>query len=92
MSRKVGAPEWYKWYMAASRFCCRKALVGPGWAISLLLCTNWFRKQISGLVGPPIRFFSVCVDGHWPRAMTIENLLMSGLNHRGWLQGQRVKV
>ena len=29
-----------------------KAFVGTGWAISLL-CMNLFRKQPSGLVGPP---------------------------------------
>jgi len=31
----------------------KKALMGTGWAISLLLCMNQLRKQPSGLVGPP---------------------------------------
>ena len=39
--------------MAASGIDCRKALVGTGWAISLLLCMNWLRKQFCGHVGPP---------------------------------------
>ena len=30
--------------MTASKFGCRKALVGAGWAISLLLCMNWLSK------------------------------------------------
>ena len=47
--------------MAASGLSCRKSLVSPGWAISLLLFTNGFRKQSSGQVGPPflaVRLFS----------------------------------
>ena len=46
-SRKGGAGEG-EWVhpkgansMAASGLGCRKALVGTGWAISLLLCMNW---------------------------------------------------
>jgi len=39
--------------MAASGLGSRKALVGTGWAISILLCMNRLRKQPSGLVGPP---------------------------------------
>ena len=39
--------------MAASGLGCRKALVGTGWAISLL-CMNGLRKQTSGLVGASI--------------------------------------
>ena len=40
--------------MAASGCGLEKLLVGAGWAISLLLCTNGLRKQssIGGLVGP----------------------------------------
>ena len=47
--------------MAASGLSCRKPLVIPGWAISLLMCTNGLRKQSSGHVGPPflaVRLFS----------------------------------
>ena len=40
--------------MASSGLSCRKPLIGTGWAISLLLCTNGLRKQSSGHVGPPI--------------------------------------
>ena len=66
--------------MAASGLGCRKALVGTGCAIS---CMNRLRKQPSGLVGPPFltmndACFSVSTGGHWPRAMTIENLLTRG--------------
>ena len=32
---------------------CRKALVGTGWAISLLCCTNRYRKHSSCLIGAP---------------------------------------
>ena len=39
--------------MAASGLGCRKPLVGTGWAISLLLCTNGLRKLFSGHAGPP---------------------------------------
>ena len=41
--------------MAASglKIGCRKALVGTGWVISLLLCMNWLRIQPSVLVGAP---------------------------------------
>ena len=39
--------------MAASGLGCQKALVGTGWAISLILRTNRLRKQSSNLVGPP---------------------------------------
>ena len=39
--------------IAASGLGCRKALVGTGWAISLLLCMTGLRKRSSGLVGPP---------------------------------------
>ena len=47
--------------MAASGLSCRKPLVIPMWAISLLMCTNGRRKQSSGHVGPPflaVRLFS----------------------------------
>ena len=68
--------------MTASRLGYRKALVGTGWAISLLLCMNWLSKQSCGLVWPS--FLLVCTAGHWPRAVTIENSLMSGcgLSHK----------
>ena len=39
--------------MAAFGLGLEKLLVGAGWAISLLLCTNGPRKQSSRLVGPP---------------------------------------
>ena len=39
--------------MAASGLSCRKPLVGTGWAISLLLCTNGLRRWSSRHVGPP---------------------------------------
>ena len=39
--------------VAASGFSCRKPLVGTGWAISLLLCTNGLSKWSSGHVRPP---------------------------------------
>ena len=47
--------------MAASGLSCRKPLVIPGWAISLLMFTNALRKRSSGHVGPPflaVRLFS----------------------------------
>ena len=47
--------------MAASGLGLEKLLVGAGWAISLLLCTNGPRKQSSRLVGPPfliVKLFS----------------------------------
>ena len=37
----------------ASGLSCRKPLVGTGWAISLLLCTNGLSKWSSGHVRPP---------------------------------------
>ena len=74
--------------MAASGLGCRrKALVGTGWAISLLLCMYGIRKHTFGLVGPPFLTmslcFSVCMVSHWLRAVYIENLLLSecGLSH-----------
>ena len=39
--------------MAGSVLGYRKALVGTGWGISVILCMNQLRKQPSGLVGPP---------------------------------------
>ena len=63
--------------MATSGLGCRKAMGGIGWAISLLLCMNWLRKQHSGLVGPPfltVTFLLVC---NWP-SRDYENSLMSG--------------
>jgi len=47
--------------MAASGVSCRKPLVIPGWAISLLMCTKGLSKRFSGHVGPPflaVRLFS----------------------------------
>ena len=40
-------------YMAAVLARCRKALVGTGWAISLLFNTNGHRKGSSAFVGAP---------------------------------------
>ena len=48
--------------MAASGLSCRKPLVSPGWAVSLLLCTNGLGKQSSGHVGPP--FLAVKLFSH----------------------------
>ena len=39
--------------MAASGLGLEKLLVGAGWAISLLFCTNGLTKQSSRRVGPP---------------------------------------
>ena len=81
--------------MAASELGCRKALVGTGWANSLLLCMNGLRKQISGLLGPPFPtlslFFSVYTGSDWLRAMTIENSLISGcgLSHESAEDGYK---
>ena len=50
--------------VAASGLGCRKPLVGTGWAISLLLCTNELRKRSSGHVGPPflaVKLFSCSI-------------------------------
>ena len=66
----------------------RKALMGTGWAISLLLCMNQLRKQPSGLVGPPFLTMMLFAWSawaiHWPKVMTIESSLMSGcgLSHK----------
>ena len=38
--------------------CCRQALFGAGWAISLLLCMNVLRNQSPGHVGPLFLHFS----------------------------------
>ena len=65
--------------MAASGLGLEKLLVGAGWAISLLLCTNGLRKQSSRLVGPP--FLAVKHFSRSRRAMvgvTIEYPLMGG--------------
>ena len=73
--------------IAASGLDYRKALVGTGWAISLH-CLNQLRKAVLWSCGASVlsndNFFSVCTGGHWLRAMTIENLLMSGcgLSHK----------
>ena len=61
--------------MAASGLGLEKLLVGAGWAISLLLCTNGLRKQSSRLVGPP---FLAVSDGR-QRAVTIECPLRVGV-------------
>jgi len=62
--------------MAASGLGFRRALVlALGGAILSCFCKNRLRKRPSGLVGPPFLtmalFFSVCMGGHWPRAMSI---------------------
>jgi len=62
--------------MSASGLGCRKAFVGPWWVISLL-CMTGLRKQSSILVEPPFHTMKLFVV-HWLRAVTIENLLMSG--------------
>ena len=51
--------------MAASGLGCRKALVGTGWAISLLPCLNWLRKQPSSLVGPPFLTMTLFSRSAW---------------------------
>ena len=45
---------------------CRKALVGTGSAVSLLLYTNGLSSQSSSQEGPP--FLSVNAGGHLQRA------------------------
>ena len=68
--------------MAASGLSCRKPLVIPGWAISLLMCTNGLSKRSSGHVRAFISgreaIFSLCRGDHWPRAVTIASSLDSG--------------
>jgi len=60
MSRKGGKGGGWRVYpngvniMAVSELSYRKALVGLGWVISLLLCTIGVRKQSSHLVGPAL--------------------------------------
>ena len=39
--------------MAMSGLSFENTLVGTGWAVSVLLCTDGLRKQSSNLVGPP---------------------------------------
>ena len=39
--------EWYGYVWA---WLYRKPLVGSGWAVSLLLCMKWLRKQSSHLL------------------------------------------
>ena len=54
--------------MASSGLGCRKALVGTGWAISLLLCMTGLRIRSSDLVEPPfltMNLFMVCTNRHW---------------------------
>ena len=75
---------------------CRRALVDTGRVIFLLLCMNWLRKQTSALWG--LRFWQChfFLGGHWLRAVTIENSLMSGcgLSHEsaeGGCKGNWVK-
>jgi len=55
----------------------RKSSLGA----SFLLRRNGLRKQASHFAGPPFlaaRVFSVCADGQWPRALTIESSLING--------------
>ena len=59
--------------MAASGLRCRKPLVSPGWAISLLVF--WAcRPSISGIK----TIVLLCRDDHWPRAVTVASSLDSG--------------
>ena len=73
-ARKGGTVGDGQVYMAGSGLSCRNPLVGIGWAISLLLCTNGLRKQSSDHVGPPFLavkpIFLLCKGDHWPRAVT----------------------
>jgi len=48
--------------MVASELNYGKTLVGTGWAISLLLCTNGLRKQSSSHVDSAVKLFSQCVQ------------------------------
>jgi len=82
--------------MAASGLGCRKAMVGTGWAISLLFCMNWLRIQHSGLVGPPfltVTFLLVC---NWPSLdyweLVNEWVWFESWICREWLQGQLGEV
>ena len=78
----------------------KKALVGTGWAISLLLCMCGLTKHTFGLVGPPfltISFcFSVCMVSHWLRAVSWELVnewvWFESWIYREWLQGQLGEV
>ena len=49
--------------MAASGLRYRKALVGTGWAIFLLLCMNRLRKQPSGPPFLTMKLFSQSAEG-----------------------------
>ena len=67
--------------MAASGLSCRKPLISPGLAISLLLCMKGLRKQYSGCrasISGSEAIFSLCTGDHWPRHMTIASSLDSG--------------
>jgi len=69
MSREVGTGGYGSVHprgknsIAVSGLGYRKALVGTGWAFSLLLCTNGLRKQSSGLAWP---LFLVMKTFSWP--------------------------
>ena len=79
--------------MAASGLGCGKALVGTGYAISPLLCTNGLRKQSSGHVEPlfwlrtSIFHFVSLYRWSFVEYLTIESSLTSGCAlSTGWLQ------
>jgi len=67
--------------MGVSGLTCRKALVGTGRAISVLIGINRLRNKLSHLVGPPFLAFMACFSAtpgwHFPRA-SIESLLIGG--------------
>jgi len=67
--------------MAMSELDCRKALVGTGLAITLLLSANGLRKHSFGLAGIlflVLKFFSVYSCCLWLRVITIESSIISG--------------
>jgi len=78
--------------MVASGLGCRKALVGTGWAISLLLCMNWLRQQPSGPISDKDTFLglheqSLAESGdYWE--LVNEWVWFESWICREWLQGQ----
>ena len=62
--------------VVASGLGCRNIVVGIGWAISLILCTNGLRKESSGHTGFPflaVKLFSQrspsCEGKQWNEAV-----------------------
>ena len=57
----------------------RKALVGPGWAVSLLVSTNNRRNHFSAFLGPPFGHYSrqFLSEGVFAGQKAIECSLMS---------------